>query len=79
LARLHQGQLTFAGVVRDKMSQKPELLDRLSKLGTARPAVEGLDIKAVWVRPELFCEVHQSGEDDKGKLVDPSMKSLVED
>jgi hypothetical protein len=79
LATLHQGRLTFAGVVRDKMTEKTALIDRLSKLGTSRPAINGLDVDAVWVRPEVFCEVHQSGADAKGRLVDPGMKGLIED
>jgi hypothetical protein len=79
LATLRQGQLTFAGVVRNGLDRKPELLDRLSKLGRTRPPVEGLTLNAVWVRPEVFCEVHQSGANDKGELVDPSLKGLIED
>jgi hypothetical protein len=79
LATLRQGQLTFAGVVRNGLKQKPELLDRLAKLGRSRSPVDGLNLDAVWVRPELTCEVHQSGADDKGELVDPNLKGLVEE
>jgi hypothetical protein len=79
LARLRDGQLTFAGVVRNGLNKMPDVLDRLSKLGRARPVVDGLTLDAVWVRPEVFCEVHQSGEDEKGELVDPALKGLIED
>lgn len=79
LATLREGKLSFAGVVRDRVSQKTELLDRLSKLGTSRPIIDGPGIDAVWIRPEVFCEVHQSGTDANGRLVEPKMKGLVED
>jgi hypothetical protein len=79
LATLREGQLTFAGVVRNGLKQKAEVLDRLSKLGRARPIVEGLNLNAVWVRPEVFCDVHQSGSDAKGELVDPNLRGLIED
>jgi hypothetical protein len=79
LATLREGQLSFAGVVRGGVSQRPELLDRLSKLGRSRPLIDGLKLDAVWVRPEVFCEVHQSGVDAGGQFVDPKLKGLIED
>jgi hypothetical protein len=79
LASLRQGQLTFAGVVRNGLDKSPDLLDRLSKLGRTRSPVDGLNLNAVWVRPEVFCEVHQSGANGKGELLDPSLKGLIED
>ena len=79
LARLRDGQLAFAGVVRSGLNKMPGVLDRLSKLGRTRPLVEGLNLDAVWVRPEVFCEVHQSGSNSKGEFVDPTLKGLIED
>jgi hypothetical protein len=79
VATLRQGQLTFAGIVRKGLDKKPELLDRLSKISSSRPMLEGLRLNAVWVRPELFCEVHQSGTDAKGEMVDPHLKGLIDD
>jgi hypothetical protein len=79
MATLRQGQLTFAGVVRKGLDKKPELLDRLSKISSSRPLIEGIKLNAVWVRPEMFCEVHQSGTDAKGEMVDPNLKGLIED
>jgi hypothetical protein len=79
MATLRQGQLTFAGVVRKGLDKKPELLNRLSKISSARPLLEGIKLNAVWVRPEMFCEVHQSGTDAKGEMVDPNLKGLIED
>ncbi len=79
LATLREGKLSFAGVVRGGVSQRPELLDRLSKLGRSRPLIDGLKLDAVWVRPEVFCEVHQSGVDADGQFVDPKLKGLIED
>jgi hypothetical protein len=79
LATLRDGELAFAGVVRHGLSKQADLLDRLSKLGRARPLIEGLNLNAVWVRPEMLCEVHQSGAGPNGELVDPSLKGLIED
>jgi hypothetical protein len=79
LAKLRDGQLAFAGVVRSGLNRMPDVLDRLSKIGRTRPLVEGLNLDAVWVRPEVFCEVHQSGSNDKGEFVDPALKGLIED
>ncbi len=79
LATLRDGQLAFAGIVRNGLTSKGNMLDRLAKLSRPRPAIEGLNVNAVWVRPEMFCEVFQSGADAKGELIDPRFKGLIED
>jgi hypothetical protein len=79
VATLRQGQLTYAGTVRSGFipEQSPALLKKLAKLSSEAPLLNGVDVKAKWVKPELFCEVHQSGFDDNGVLVDPKFKGII--
>jgi hypothetical protein len=34
-------------------------------------------MEAIWVKPQVFCEVRQSGFDRDGHLTDPSFKDLL--
>jgi hypothetical protein len=78
LATLHDGRLTFAGVVRNGLNKRPELLERLSRLAGEGPPVEGVNLDAVWVRPEVSCEVYHAGADGDGRLIEPSLKAMIE-
>jgi hypothetical protein len=82
LATLRDGELSYAGTVTTGVNQKdaPDLQKKLAPLTSKNPLLKGLDVKsAVWVEPKVFCEVHQSGKDDKGQLVKPALKGVVED
>ncbi|MGH9678149.1 MAG: hypothetical protein ACRD36_13680, partial [Candidatus Acidiferrum sp.] len=79
LAALREGKLAYAGIVRKGVDETSEMMTKLSALTRARPLIEGLNLDAVWVKPELFCEVHQSGVDRGGSFVDPKLKGLIED
>ena len=81
LATLHDGKLTYAGTVTSGLGkeQASALLKKLAALATNAPLVSDVEVKAIWVRPEVFCEVHQSGYNAKGLLVDPRFKAVIED
>jgi hypothetical protein len=34
--------------------------------------------RVIWLKPEIFCEVHQSGWDNEGFLTDPNFKRLLD-
>jgi hypothetical protein len=78
LATPSDGKLRFAGVVQVGVSgwQSKSARDRLSELAIKRPAVEGLDMQAVWVRPVVTCIVHHSGKTAGGQVKDPALAEL---
>jgi len=80
VATLNGDKLSYAGVVRRGYSAEDtkELLQRLAPLVRPTPFFPNVRISAIWVNPEVFCEVHQSGFDDQGYLKDPSFKALLD-
>ena len=55
-----------------------ELSQRLPKLVQPTPFVRNVrGIDAIWVKPEIYCEVHQSGYDTDGVLIQPNFKVLL--
>lgn len=80
LGTLRDGQLTYAGTVTSGISkeQSAALAKKLQTLGSKAPPF-ATDLKARWVRPAVFCEVHQSGYNDKGLLIAPNFKGLIEE
>jgi ATP-dependent DNA ligase len=79
IATLVDGKIKFAGVVRRGFDSRnsDELLRRLSPLVQPEPFIRGLNTKAIWVKPEVFCEIRQSGFDRDGRLKDPSFKDVM--
>jgi hypothetical protein len=80
LASVFEGQLKFAGSVRRGIGPQAsdELLGQLAPLVQQQPFLPGLNIPAVvWIKPQLFCEVHQSGFDADGRLQHPKFKGLL--
>jgi len=75
-----QRRITYRGVVERGISKKQydDLLRRLKKLTIPRPVFEGMPVTAIWVKPEIFCEIHQSGADSKGELINPNFGSFLE-
>jgi hypothetical protein len=73
------GRVQYAGVVNKGFDEKAaaDLLERLSRLPRSRPLTDGIPGQAVWVKGEVQCEVHQSGIDARGRLVDPAFKAVV--
>jgi ribosomal protein L37E len=55
-----------------------EIVSRLGKLTRPDPLIPGLRLSAIWVQPELFCEVHSSGRGPDGLLVEPNFGALLE-
>jgi hypothetical protein len=78
LATKDQDKLRFAGVVQVGVTgwQSRTARDRLSELAIKHPAVEGLDIQAVWIRPAFTCIVHHSGTTASGQVKDPTLAEL---
>lgn len=80
IATLRDGQLSFAGVVRKGLTPavKQELMEKLPKITRPDPLFPGLRLKAVWVKPEIYCEVHQSGFNAEDQLETPVFKNLLQ-
>jgi hypothetical protein len=78
LARLNEGKLVYCGVVKRGFLPKEaeELRQVLSKSVRAEPLIKGLQKDAVWVKAGAYCDVHQSGFDAGGHLIDPSFDRL---
>jgi hypothetical protein len=81
LATLKDGTLTYAGTVSSGLgrTEATALTKKFAALTSKAPLLANLDVKAVWVRPEVFCEVHQSGANDKGHLIGPRFKAVIAD
>jgi hypothetical protein len=79
-ARLIDDKWVQAGTIRRGLlpAQALELRDRLGELVQFSPQIPGLVVpNAVWVKPELFCNVHYSGTTKTGDLIDPSFKEVL--
>jgi ATP dependent DNA ligase C terminal region len=78
LARLNEGKLVYCGTVKRGFLPKEaeELREILSKSVRAEPLIKGLQKDAVWVKAGAYCDVHQSGFDAAGHLIDPSYDRL---
>jgi hypothetical protein len=79
LATRDEGKLRFAGVVQVGVTgwQSRSARDRLSELAIKQPAVDGLDIQAVWIKPAFTCIVHHSGKTANGQVKDPTFAELL--
>jgi hypothetical protein len=79
---LRNGKLSYAGTVKKGIlpEEADELQKKLAKLVRPEPLIRGLSIPgAIWVKGDLQCEVHQSGFDPQGHLIDPVFKTLTFD
>jgi hypothetical protein len=79
VATLDNEQLHYAGEVRLGFTAEAskELLEKLTKIERGQPLIPGLNVVATWVKPEVFCEVNQSGFDDQGRFKDPSFAAIL--
>lgn len=79
LATLKDKRLSYAGTVERGFSVQAtqELLRVLPRLRVPEPLIRGLRNPAIWVKPEVFCEVHHSGFDDQGHVVKPNFAGLL--
>jgi bifunctional non-homologous end joining protein LigD len=79
LAALDGEELRYAGIVRRGFTPETskELLKRLSPLVRPTPLIPELQLSAIWVKPQVFCEVHQSGYDDQAHLLNPKFAGLL--
>jgi hypothetical protein len=78
LARLNEGKLVYCGTAKRGFlpQEAEELRNLLSKSVRAEPLIKGLQQEAVWVKAGNYCDVHQSGVDSSGSLIDPSFNKL---
>jgi hypothetical protein len=76
---LQYDELRYVGVVKRGFTKETgqELLKRLRPLTCREPAIPGVNVPAIWVKPEVLCEIHQSGYDDKGELINPSFGGFL--
>jgi hypothetical protein len=78
LARLSEGKLIYCGnVTKGVLPEEAEdLRERLSKLVRPESLIPGLTQKAVWIKAGMYCDVHQSGVNGVGYLIEPSYDRL---
>jgi ribosomal protein L37E len=79
IAREIDGALQYAGTVNHGLSGQrgKDVVGALTGLVRPEPAIPGLEVKAVWVEPRLFCDIHQGGQAATGLLIDPRFENLV--
>jgi hypothetical protein len=79
LAVEKDGQLQYTGVVQEGLTaeKSEQILSQLSRRVRTESPVPGLNVKAVWVKADVRCEVHQSGTSASGFLIEPKFKELV--
>ena len=79
LGALQDDQIRYAGRVKRGFSPETskDLIARLTPLTVPTPFIPDLQFTAIWVKPALFCEVHQSGYDEQGYLKNPRYHSLL--
>jgi hypothetical protein len=72
-------KIKYGGIVKKGFTPETnkELLEKLKSITQPDPAIKKLQVTAVWVRPELFCDVHHSGFNEEGKLEEPNFSSLL--
>jgi hypothetical protein len=81
LARAEGDHLRYAGIVEKGLSgwKGRNVRNKLSRQVTPKPSLEGLDIQAIWVKPVLSCNIHQSGVSALGLLIEPAFQELLEE
>ncbi len=78
VARARAGRLVYAGIVRKGFEKDARaLLTQLAAIRQEKPYISGLEVNAIWVSPQVVCDVHQSGTDANGLLASPNYKALV--
>ncbi len=78
VARARAGRLVYAGIVRKGFEKDArDLLKQLAAIRQDQPYISGLGINAIWVGPQVVCDIHQSGTDANGLLASPNYKALV--
>jgi hypothetical protein len=80
LAALSGERLSYVGVVKRGFTPEAskELLQRLAPLVRPTPYFPNLSLSAIWVKPDVLCEIHQSGYDDQGHLKDPNFGGVLD-
>jgi ATP dependent DNA ligase C terminal region len=79
LATLVDEKLQYVGSVYRGFSPEDskELLRLLGPLESPTPLIRGVAKTAVWVKPKIFCDIHQSGFSKDGQLVKPTFAALL--
>jgi hypothetical protein len=76
-------KLVYSGIVRKGFTPENsvELLKELAKRVRSDPDPRFRTLRipdAIWIDPNLYCEVHQSGATREGQLLTPNYKGLLE-
>jgi len=78
VATVQDDELSYAGIV--PASKDPEvrkdLLSRFGSLKVDTPVFPDLEVKAIWLRPRLFCQVESAGVDEDEVFKEPQFKGL---
>jgi hypothetical protein len=78
VATVQDDELSYAGIV--PASKDPavreDLLSRFGSLKADTPVFPDLEVKALWLKPRLFCKVESAGVDEDEVLKEPEFKGL---
>jgi ATP-dependent DNA ligase len=69
----------FAGIVRKGFTpkQSEELLAALKPLTQPKSYIPGLKMTAIWVKPEVFCEIEHRDFDRDQHFISPQFKAIL--
>lgn len=72
-------RVRFAGVVRKGWDEKQsvELLTALKPLIQPKSYIPGLNLNAIWVKPEAFCEIQHQDFDKEQHFIAPQFKAIL--
>jgi hypothetical protein len=72
-------RVRFAGIVRKGFTpeQSQEILDTLKPLTQPKSYIPGLTMTAIWVKPEVFCEIEHRDFDRDQHFISPEYKGLL--
>jgi hypothetical protein len=78
VATVQGDELSYAGIVPASTDPdvRKDLLTRFGALKVAKPVFPDLEVKAIWLKPRLFCQVESTGVDEDEVLKDPKFKGL---
>jgi hypothetical protein len=79
LAREDSGLLKYAGTVNRGLepNEAEDMMARFSRLIQTKPAIAGIKVDAVWIKPVVICKVQQSGIAASGLVMDPRLSELL--
>jgi hypothetical protein len=81
VAALLNDRIRYAGIIHKGIDPKESkaLLTALTPLVQPNSYIAGLSIKAIWVKPAVFCEITHEEYDENRHFVAPQFKAMLSD